>query len=139
MQLQHINSEVPQLYFHQEAFQFQGANLKQPGEVSQGTWIPQAWPFPLPVHQISHTQTERSLHGGQPHTQLFLSAPVPLTASTAQRDPTLMEPSLCLPTSPQLPWVLAVPDSGELCLMKAGTQWLQSTPAQTSTFHDTLQ
>ena len=54
-------------------------------------------------------------------TQLFPSAPVPLMASAVQRDPTVMEPSFCLPPSPQLPWALAVPDSGKLCLMKVGT------------------
>ena len=62
--------KCPDSYFHQEAFQFQGANLKWPGEVSEGMWIPQAWPFPFPIHQISQTQMERCLHGGQPHTQL---------------------------------------------------------------------
>ena len=67
------------------------------------------------------------------HT-LSLSAPVPLTALAAQQDHTLMEPSLCLTTSSQPPWVLVVPDSGKPHLTKAGTQWLQSTPAQTSTF-----
>ena len=138
-QLQHIHSEAPRLYFHQEAFQFQGAGLEQAGEVSQGLQLSQAWLFPFPIHQVSQTQMERCLHGGQPHTQLFLSAPAPLTASTVQQDPTAMELSFCLPPSPQLPWVLVVPDSGELRLMKAGTQWLQFTPAQTSTILDTLQ
>ena len=38
------------------------------------------------------------------------------------------------PPSPQLPWVLVVPDSGKPCLMKVGTRWLQSIPAQASTF-----
>ena len=71
-------------------------------------------------------------------TQLFPSAPAPLMASAVQRDSTAMEPSFCSPPSPRLPWALAVPDSGELCLTKAGTQWLQFTPAQTSTFQDTL-
>ena len=63
-------SKVPRLYFSQEALQFQGANLKWPGEVSQGLWLLQAWPLPFPICRVSQTQTERCLHGRHPHTQL---------------------------------------------------------------------
>ena len=92
--------------------------------------VPQAWLFPLPIHCISWMQMERCPHGGQPHTQLFLSALAPLMASTAQQDPTPVGTEPLPPyISSQLPWVLAVPDSGKLRLTKAGTRWLQSTPA----------
>ena len=47
-QLQHLNSKAPRLHFSQEALQFQRANLEQPGEVSQGSWLSQAWLFPFP-------------------------------------------------------------------------------------------
>ena len=96
---------------------------------------------PLPhLPSQSDTNGNMSTRRATAHsTQLFPSAPVPLTASTVQWDPTVMEPSFCPPPSPRLPWALAVPDSGELRLTKAGTRWPQFTPAQTSTFQDTLQ
>ena len=98
-----------------------------------------AVPPPHPPNQSDANRKMSTWRATTHSTQLFLSAPAPLRASAAQWDPTPMEPSLCLPTSPQLPWVLVVPDSGELRLIKTGTRWLQSTPVQTLTFQDTLQ
>ena len=95
--------------------------------------------LPHPLSQSDANRKMSTWRATAHSTQPFPSAPVPLTASTVQWDPTVMEPSFCLPPSPQLPWALAVPDSGELRLMKVGTRWLQFTPSQASTFQDTLQ
>ena len=78
-------------------------------------------PLPRPLSQ-SDANGKMSAWKTLTHsTQPCPSAPAPLMASAVQHDPTVMEPSFCPPPSPQLPWALAVSDSGELCLTKAGT------------------
>ena len=72
---------------------------------------------PLP-HLLSQLDANGKMSTQRATTQPFPSAPVPLTASAVQWNPTVMELSFCLPPSPRLPWVLVVPDSGEPCLTK---------------------
>ena len=70
---QHLNSKAPRLHFSQEALLFQRANLRQPGEVSPGSWLSQAWPFPFPICQVIWMQTERCSLRRLLHAQLHPS------------------------------------------------------------------
>ena len=89
MQLQHINSEVPQLYFSQEAFSSKGLAQMSRRSLPGLTALTSA-AIPLP-----HLQSQSDANGKMStwmtpahSTQPFLSAPAPLTAFAVQQDPT---------------------------------------------------
>ena len=62
MQLQHLDSKAPQLYFSQEALLLQRANLEWPGEVSKDSQFSQVRLFAFSCQQVSWRQMERASH-----------------------------------------------------------------------------
>ena len=69
MQLQHLDSKVPRLYFNQEALLLQRTSLKWPGEVSKGSQFLQVQLFAFPHHRVSWRQMERASHGRLWHSR----------------------------------------------------------------------